>query len=73
MARESVEAPFHHADELCQGETHGHDGPSPIDRESAGLSDRGVLDVGMGDDVLQGTPGMEVDMIMETSRTSRSL
>ena len=58
--RESVEAPSHHAHEPGQGETHGHDGSSPIDREPAG-----GVDMGIGDDVPQELPGMEVDVITE--------
>ena len=46
--RESVEAASHQADDPGQGETHGHDGSSPIHRESAGGAD-----MGMGDDVPQ--------------------
>ena len=69
-----MEAPSLHADEPDQGKSHDHDevgrGQLQLGRE---LPDHGVLDMGMGDDVPQETPGMEVDLIMETSLTSRTL
>ena len=61
--RESVEAPTHHADEAGQGETH-----DPTDREPAG-----GWDIGIGDDVPQELPGMEVDMIGENESDLKDL
>ena len=61
--RESVEAPSHHADEPGQGETH-----DPTDLEPAG-----GVDMGIGVDVPQELPGMEVDMIAENDSDLKDL